>query len=296
MWRRMAQPRHATRAPEKRRFSNGLRAGGFALPLQDARTMSKPMNDKPEIEPAVQPDLAAAIRQARVENAERAEAITDLREIEMGRLALLESALKPVVAQAPPDVDLFDLALAPGEHPRLFVDMIAFVDMAHDRRTYRFHQDTRHGRRLMAETQSAEAIASAVANYVARRLVERERALATGWRDAPEPPADDKGRRARDHATEAEAKGPRAWPLASALSRAGSSLGGGRSEAIEAGSVAWEAPPRRGFIRGFGDVLSLFLMMLGSITLALLIGLGGYLAWTMRLRDLWGEWISPPPF
>ena len=142
------------------------------------------MNDKPEIEPAVQPDLAAAIRQARVENAERAEAIADLREIEMGRLALLESALKPVVAQAPADVDLFDLALAPGEHPRLFVDMIAFVDMAHDRRTYRFHQDTRHGRMLMAETQSVDAIASAVANYVARRLVERERALASDGRDA----------------------------------------------------------------------------------------------------------------
>ena len=48
------------------------------------------MNDKPEPELAPQPDLAAAIRQARVENAERAEAIADLREIEMGRLALLE--------------------------------------------------------------------------------------------------------------------------------------------------------------------------------------------------------------
>ncbi len=255
------------------------------------------MNDKPEIEPAVQPDLAAAIRQARVENAERAEAIADLREIEMGRLALLESALKPVVAQAPADVDLFDLALAPGEHPRLFVDMIAFVDMAHDRRTYRFHQDTRHGRVLMAETQSVDAIASAVANYVARRLVERERALAADGRDAPEPPADDKGRRARDNAPEAEAKGPRAWPLASAAARrSGSSLLGGGSEAIEAGSVAWEAPPRRGFIRRLGDALSVFLMLLGSITLAFAIGLGGYLAWTMRLRDLWAEWISPPPF
>ncbi len=59
------------------------------------------MNDKPGPELAAQPDLAAAIRQARVENAERAEAIADLREIEMGRLTLLESALKPVVGQAP---------------------------------------------------------------------------------------------------------------------------------------------------------------------------------------------------
>src|SRR6516164_8399865 len=103
------------------------------------------MDDKPDNVPAP-PDLAAAIRQARVENAERAEAIAEVRELEIGRLTALESALKPVVDQAPPDVDLFDLALAPGEHPRLFLDMIAFVDMAHDKRTYRFYQDTRHGR------------------------------------------------------------------------------------------------------------------------------------------------------
>ena len=53
--------------------------------------------------------------------------------------------------------------------------------------------------------------------------------------------------------------------------------------------------PRR-FVRRLGDALSFFLMMLGSLTLALLIGLGGYLAWTMRLRDLWAQWTAPPPF
>ena len=151
------------------------------------------MNDKPE-NASAQPDLAAAIRQARVENAERAEAIADLRELEIGRLALLESALKSVVGQAPPGVDLFDLALAKGDHPRLFLDMIAFVDLAHDRRTYRFYQDTRHGRVLIAESQSTDKIAAAVANYVARRLVERELALASDWRDAEATKAGGKGR------------------------------------------------------------------------------------------------------
>ena len=195
------------------------------------------MNDKPETELAPQPDLAAAIRQARVENAERAEAIADLREIEMGRLALLESALKPVVGQAPPGVDMFDLALARGDHPRLFVDMIAFVDMAHDRRTYRFHQDTRSGRVLIAESQSVDAIAAAVANYVARRLIERERALASDWRDAQAPQPHKTDPQAHK-ALQDEAKGPRAWPLA----------GGGRSsgsEAIEAAAGDWAAPAAR---------------------------------------------------
>src|SRR5271165_1115524 len=87
---------------ERLRFSKGLRSAESALPSRRKRGRNpKSMNDKPE-NASAQPDLAAAIRQARVENAERAEAIADLRELQMGRLALLESALKSVVGQAPP--------------------------------------------------------------------------------------------------------------------------------------------------------------------------------------------------
>jgi len=35
---------------------------------------------------------------------------------------------------------------------------------------------------------------------------------------------------------------------------------------------------------------------LGSITFALLLGIGGAWAWTTRLRDLWIQWIGAPPF
>jgi hypothetical protein len=241
------------------------------------------MDDKPDNVPA-QPDLAAAIRQARVENAERAEAIAELRELEMGRLTALESALKPVVDQAPPDVDLFDLALAPGEHPRLFLDMIAFVDMAHDKRTYRFYQDTRHGRVLIAESQLTDAIAAAVADYVARRLVERDRALAADWRvdGAPQPQP------------QPEANGLRALPIAKPRALPWSPPAG--IEAAAAGADEPKARPRRGFASRLGRALSLLLMILGSITLALLVALGAYLAWTARLRDLWSQWIGAPPF
>ena len=241
------------------------------------------MDDKPDNVPAT-PDLAAAIRQARVENAERAEAIADLRELEMGRLRALESALKPVVDQAPPDVDLFDLALAPGDHPRLFLDMIAFVDMAHDRRTYRFYQDTRHGRVLIAESQSADAIAAAVADYVGRRLVERERALAADWRVDGAPPAQ----------PQAEPDGPRAWPIAKPRPLGMPPAGGIEPPAGLAGEPGARAG--RGFARRRGGALSLLLMIVGSITLALLIGIGADLLWTTRLRDVWAQWIGAPPF
>jgi hypothetical protein len=57
-----------------------------------------------------------------------------------------------------------------------------------------------------------------------------------------------------------------------------------------------KAPRRRGIMRRLGDVLSLFLMLLGSITFALLLGVGVYWAWITRLSDLWAHWIGPPPF
>jgi hypothetical protein len=265
----------------KPRASNSLRSARFTLgSRRKARMSPESMDDKPENVPA-QPDLAAAIRQARVENAERAEAIADLRELEIGRLRTLEIALKPVVDQAPPDVDLFDLALAPGEHPRLFIDMIAYVDMGHDKRTYRFYQDTRHGRVLMAESQSADAIAAAVADYVARRLVERERALSADWRVAEAPQS------------QPEANGPRAWPIAKPRVRALSFPPAGAGDAL---ASAEQPKARRRFAERLGDALSMFLMLLGSVTLALLIGLGAYWAWTTHLRDLWTQWIGAPPF
>jgi hypothetical protein len=239
------------------------------------------MDDKPQNVP-VQPDLVASIRQARVENAERADAIAEVRELEIVRLKALESALESVVDQAPQGLDLFDLALTQSEHPRLFVDMIAFVDMAHDKRTYRFFQDTRQGRALMAESQSVDTIVAAVADYVARRLVERERAVTVDSRMAEGP-----------RPQPAEANGPATWPIARPRTRALHV-----PPPTERAPLAVAEPPRarRGIIRRLGDVLSLFLMLLGSITLALLLGIGIYWAWITRLSDLWARWIGPPPF
>jgi hypothetical protein len=243
------------------------------------------MNEKPEGPQALKPNLAAAVRLARTENAERAEAVADLREIEAGRLALLESALQVVVRQAPPGVDMFDLTLSQGEHPRVFIDMVAFVDMGRDKRTYRFFQDTLHGRVLIAESQQIDRIVAAVTNYVARRLVERERALAAECA-VPE---------TRQHAT---------WPMPTREMSADA-----RHEAPSSPATAeaenWPAPAsasepgrrrRRGWAHRLGDALSFLLMTLGSITLIGLLGLAGYLAWTIRLRDLWTHWIGAPPF
>ncbi len=125
---------------------------------------------------AVRP-LKEAVREARIEAAERSAVVVDLRDAELARLELLNEALDPVFAEIPDGVDLFDRGLSRGDVPRLWVDVIAHVEMGRDKRQYRFVQDTRYGRAVLAESYEAPEIIEAVTRYVARRLVERERAL-----------------------------------------------------------------------------------------------------------------------
>ena len=130
--------------------------------------------DKPETPNA----LTQAVREARIEAAERSAVVVDLRDAEVVRLELLDEALDPLFKDIPPTVELFDRGVSQGDVPRLWIDVIAHVEMGRDKRQYRFVQDTRYGRAVLAESYEVPEMAQAVTRYVARRLVERERALA----------------------------------------------------------------------------------------------------------------------
>ena len=114
---------------------------------------------------------------ARIEAAERTSVVVDLRDAEVARLELLNEALDPLFTEIPSEVDLFDRGVSRGDTPRLWIDAVAHVAMGRDKRMYRFLHDTRVGRRVMAESHEIADIVKAVTDYVARRLVERERAL-----------------------------------------------------------------------------------------------------------------------
>ncbi len=222
------------------------------------------------------PSLQAAIRRARVESAEQSQAVADLREAEVARLELLLEAIRPVLDQTPEGVELFDPGIAYGERPRLFLDMIGFVDMGHDRRTYRFFQDTRHGRVLIAESVLIERIVAAMTNYVARRLVEREQALASDWRSR-----------------EAAANG--AKPSARALRAAGAArLKDRPSPPVDAAATGLPLGGRR-WLAMAGDLFSFLLLTLGSIAFIALVCLGAYAAWNAWGRALWTARFGAPP-
>src|SRR6266436_7802907 len=121
--------------------------------------------------------LRDALRQARIEAADRTGVVVDLRDAEVARLEILNEALDPLFAQISDTVDLFDRGISQGETPRLWIDVVAHVVMGRDKRIYRFVQDSRFGRIVIAESHEVAAVVQAVTDYVARRMIEREHAL-----------------------------------------------------------------------------------------------------------------------
>jgi hypothetical protein len=130
-----------------------------------------------EAAPAEPTALQQAVRQARIETAERTSVVVELHDAELARLEILNEALDPLFADIPAEVDLFDRGISRGEHPRLWIDVVAHVVMGRDKRQYRFVQDTRYGRKVLAESPDIIKIVDAITHYVANRLVERARAL-----------------------------------------------------------------------------------------------------------------------
>ena len=138
--------------------------------------------------------LRDALRQARIEAADRTGVVVELRDAEVARLEILNEALDPLFAEVPEQVDLFDRGVSQGETPRLWIDVVAHILMGRDKRIYRFVQDTRFGRIVLAESHDVPVIVDAVTDYVARRMIEREHAM-VATPAAAEPVVEKKPRR-----------------------------------------------------------------------------------------------------
>jgi hypothetical protein len=103
--------------------------------------------------------LREALRAARIEAAERTGVVVELRDAEMARLEILDDELDPVFAEVPSHIALFDRGISRGEVPRLWIDAVAHVEMGRDKRVYRFVQDSRFGRKVLAESILSSEIA-----------------------------------------------------------------------------------------------------------------------------------------
>jgi hypothetical protein len=119
--------------------------------------------------------MDAALSSARLAEAAHFEALMNIRDAATLRLQVLKDDLEPIV-EARREADGFiDLALVPGYPPRLWIDMVSYVLMAPDPRTYRFCQDTAGGQKVLVETIDRAEVAERITAYIAHRTIDRQR-------------------------------------------------------------------------------------------------------------------------
>ncbi len=134
--------------------------------------------DQKTARPAPSGRLKAAIREARMTQAEHSDAMADMRAADMAHLELLGEELKPVLDELPPHADQFDFQIIAGEQPRMWIDMLAYVRMGRDRRTYQVMKSTRTGRKVLFESADVAQTGKHVTDYIAHQVIEREKAIA----------------------------------------------------------------------------------------------------------------------
>nr|WP_321456149.1 hypothetical protein [uncultured Cohaesibacter sp.] len=121
--------------------------------------------------------LDRAIRDVRIADVEQNSVVVELGDTERARLEILNDALEDVSKELPEDMEMLTFQIVPGRKPRFWIDITSFVEMARDKRTYRFLKDTRLGRVVLAESQDVDDVADAVTHYLAERIIEREKAI-----------------------------------------------------------------------------------------------------------------------
>ncbi len=136
-------------------------------------------------DPPGMPSLDRALRKARLAEAAHFDALLDIRDAATLRLQVLKDELQPVIAGRRDAGEFVELSLVPGYPPRLWVDLVSYVIMAPDARTFRFQRDTSAGHEVLFETSDRKEMAEKVTTYVAHRLVERERLMAASAKDTP---------------------------------------------------------------------------------------------------------------
>lgn len=123
-------------------------------------------------------DLSGALRKARLAEAAHLEAVLGIKDSKSLRLRVLLDEVSPLIANTPGAAELFDLVIAPGESPRLWIDLISSVVMEPDFRTYRLEQDSQGGREVLLQTSDRVEMVNYLKTYLAHRMITRERNIA----------------------------------------------------------------------------------------------------------------------
>jgi hypothetical protein len=125
--------------------------------------------------PAASRSLREAIRQARLEEAERLDLSADHRDGEIARLELLKAELEAVFAELPAHDDRFNLTLVPSRPARLWIDLFTYAAIDDGSGAYLFVRNSENGRRTLFSSTNVADIADRITRYMAQEIVRRER-------------------------------------------------------------------------------------------------------------------------
>jgi hypothetical protein len=130
-----------------------------------------------------------ALKSARLAEAAQLDALLNVREARSLRLSALRESLLPYLVDHPMAQGFTELALQPGETPRLWIDLISCVVVEPDTRIMRLQQERDGHRDVLHETVDIDEMSRVVLKYIAHRVIARERVAATGQLPSDESPA-----------------------------------------------------------------------------------------------------------
>ena len=122
--------------------------------------------------------LTTALREARLAQAARFDAMARVHDARTLRLEALRDSVLPELSGSHHLGDLFEINIQDGEMPRLWIDLISLVVMEPDPKSYRLLQATENGRETLFETRDSEQMKRFLVRHIAHRAVAQERAVA----------------------------------------------------------------------------------------------------------------------
>ncbi len=122
--------------------------------------------------------LTTALIEARLAQAAQFDAVARVHDARTLRLEALRDSVVPDLGNSPHLRELVEINVQDGETPRLWVDLITYVEMEPDPKSYRLVQSSERGLETIFETRDAEQMKHNVLRQVAHRAVAVERAIA----------------------------------------------------------------------------------------------------------------------
>lgn len=119
--------------------------------------------------------LTKAMKDARLAEAVQLDAILNARDARILRLGALRDAVLPELQAHEEAKKFFDLNVVQGDKPKLWLDLISWVEMAPDPKNYQLVQTRETAEDVLFESADAAEMKGYIIRYMAHRLVERER-------------------------------------------------------------------------------------------------------------------------